>query len=118
MDLKIDGNSDVVIENGDLVLTSGVESVAQDVEIRLSFFLGEWFLDTRLGVPYFQRILGQKPRFSTVATILKKAIFTTPGIISISNFELDWVGATRTMNVSFNAESTEGPFTFNTELII
>jgi hypothetical protein len=118
MDLKLNANHDLLIEDGDLVLVDGVDAVAQDVDIRLQFFLGEWFLDTRLGVPYYQQILGAKPRLGAVASIIRKAIFTTPGVVSISDFSIDWEGATRTMSISTKIESTEGPFVYDKELIL
>jgi hypothetical protein len=118
MDLKLDGNQDLVIEDGDLALVDGVDAVAQDVDIRLQFFLGEWFLDTRLGVPYYQQILGEKPRLGAVSSIIRKAIFTTPGIISISDFSIDWDGASRSITIDFRAETTEGPLVYNKELIL
>jgi hypothetical protein len=118
MDLKLDGNHDVLIEDDDLVLVDGVDAVAQDVDIRLQFFLGEWFLDTRLGIPYYQQILGEKPRLGAVASIIRKAIFTTPGVISISDFDPTWDGPSRTLSISTKIESTEGPFVYNKELIL
>jgi len=118
MDLKLDSTGDLAIEDNDLVLLDGVDAIAQDVEVRLRFFLGEWFLDTRLGVPYYQKILGQKPRLTAVAGIFRKAILTTPGMLSITNFEIDYDGPTRALSISFRGTSIEGDFLFNKELII
>ncbi len=118
MDLKLDGSHDLEIVSGDLVLVDGVASVSQDVDIRLEFYQGEWFLDTRLGVPYFQKILGEKPRFGAVSSIIRQAILTAPGIISISDFSIQWDGISRVMAIAFKAESSEGPFEFNRELIL
>jgi len=118
MDLKLDSNGDLDIENGDLVLIDGVDAIAQDCEVRLQFFQGEWFLDTRLGVPWYQEILGHKPRLNIVSSILQKAILLTPGIATITNFGLDYTGTTRTLTVSFTGQTREGSFEFNTELIV
>lgn len=118
MDLKLDSNGDLAIEDGDLVLIDGVEAIAQDCEVRLKFFQGEWFLDQRLGVPWFQKILGHKPRLNAVSQIIQKAILTTPGILAITDFALDYEGATRTLSISFTGESESGSFDFTTELIV
>jgi hypothetical protein len=47
MDLKLTGQKDLEIdaETFDLVLIDGVDAIAQDCDVRLQFFLGEWFLD-------------------------------------------------------------------------
>lgn len=118
MDLKIDGNYDIVIENGDFVLVDGVDAIAQHITIRLNFFLGEWFLDTRLGVPYYEQILGQKPRLEAVRAIFRRVILETPGMLSISKLNLDYIGDTRALNVTFDGVATDGEFTYSQELII
>jgi len=118
MDLKLTASGDLAIENGDFVLIDGVDAIAQDCRVRLKFFLGEWFLDQRLGVPWFQKILGQKPRLNAVSQILQKAILTTPGIQTITDFVLDFEASTRKLSVSFTGESEDGSFEFTTELIV
>lgn len=118
MDLKLDENRDLAIENDDLVLVDGLEAIAQDCEVRLNFFLGEWFLDTRLGIPWFQRILGHKPRLIAVKSIIKKGILTTPGILGIIDFDLTWDGVTRALSIEFRANTVEGEFEYKKELII
>lgn len=118
MDLKLDGNGDLAIENNDLVLLSGLEAIAQGCLIRLKFFKGEWFLDTRLGTPWFQSILGEKPRTNVVSQIIRKVILGTPGILTITNFNPDFDSATRTFSIVFRADTTEGPLDFSEEFII
>jgi len=119
MDIKIDVNTrDIVIENDDMVLIDGVEAIGQDVSIRLQTFLGEWFLDTRIGMPYFQKIIGQKPRLAAIESIFREAIQETPGIQTIHDLQLDYEGTTRTLSVEFDADTVSGPLTYNEEFII
>jgi hypothetical protein len=118
-DLKLDTSShDLVIEDNNLVLVEGADAVAQEVKVRLQFFLGEWFLDTRLGVPYFEKILGQKPRINALKGIFRKAIMSTPGMISMSDFSIAYDGASRVLSVSFTGQASSGTFDFTEELII
>jgi len=119
VDLKIDPTTrDLVIENGDLVLVDGVDAVRQDVDIRLNTFLGTWFLDQRIGIPYFERILGQKPRYQAIAGIFREAILETPGMVSLTDLRLDFDGTTRTLSVAFRGVASEGTFDYQSELII
>lgn len=118
MDLKLDTTHDLDVTAGQLTLLDGIDAIAQSCTIRLQFFQGEWFLDQRLGVPWFQRILGQKPRLNAVSNILQKAITLTPGILAITGFEMDFDLPTRTLSITFTAETTEGHLDYTTELII
>ena len=118
-DLAIDTTThDLIIEDGDLVLTTGANRVRQDLDIRLRTVLGVWFLDTRIGIPYFESILGQKPRFGPIAAIFKEAILEAPGVIRVEDFQLDFNGATRALTVSFRCVAETGTFDYQTELII
>ena len=119
MDLKIDTSTgDVAIENGELVLLDGSEAIAQHLRVRLQFFLGEWFLDRRIGVPYYQKLLGQKPNTTTVKALMRQVIAATPGIETINDLTVDYDGATRVLSISFRSETSEGPLDFSEELII
>jgi len=118
IDLALDTDGDLLIENGDLVLIAGKEAIAQDLNIRLEFFLGEWFLDTRIGVPYFTEVLGQKPRIGLIQSFFRKVILLTPGITDVSNMLLDYTGSTRVLTVEFWAHTAFGIIKYDKELIV
>lgn len=118
MDFKLDTTGDLAIEDDAIVLVDGIEAVTQDVTIRLKFFLGDWFLDQRLGVPYYQKILGTKPRMFALKGIFKKAILSTPGIDSITDFEISYDTTTRLLSVSFRTEYQGEPLEYSKELIV
>lgn len=67
-------------------LVEGVDAIVQNMRIRLRFFLGEWFLDQRLGVPWIQRIFVASPDIRDVDQILRRVILSTPGIASVDRF--------------------------------
>ena len=61
-DIAMDVNTnDIVLKNGDALLIDNAERIAQQILISLRFWLGEWFLDTRQGVPYLEYILVKNP---------------------------------------------------------
>jgi hypothetical protein len=80
-------------------LLSGGDSVLQRVWIRLRWFLGEWFLDTRLGTPWRERILikGVDPR--DVKQILSRVVEQTPGVASVVDFDCNLDTRTRRLTV-------------------
>ena len=116
--LTVDG-TDVDLSTGDYVLVDGVDAVRQSLLIGLQFFLGEWFLDQRVGIPYFEKILGQKPRENIVRSIFRDAILKTPGVASLSSLIVDFDGTTRRLDVSFRAKTVDGEIVdFDEELIL
>lgn len=118
MDLKLGTDHDLAIENNDLVLVDGLDAIAQDLRCRLQFFLGEWFLDQRIGMPYFQQILGAKPRLPVIKEIFRKAIMSTPGVLGLNDLSVDYEGTGRSISVAFKARTDTGILTFEEELII
>lgn len=118
MDLQLSGQA-LAIANGDLVLVDGLAAIAQDVTTRLQFFLGEWFLNTSAGIPYFQKILVKNPNLAVVGSLLRKTILTTPGIKTLTeDLSFVFTGATRTMSVSFTADTISGPLTYTKDLVL
>lgn len=116
MDLKLTAVTDAANPTeGDLhldgeaaVLVDGREAIAQHLRIRLRFFLGEWFLDERQGIPFYRDILVKNPSRRLVESILKRVIVDTPGVDSLDKFELSIDAATRSATVSFTVVTTDG----------
>ena len=55
--IKLNSDGDLDFSSGGLELLEGVDEIVQKLDTRLQFFLGEWFLDQRLGIPYYEDIL-------------------------------------------------------------
>ncbi len=84
------------------------EYTAQKLKIRLWFFLGEWFLDTAEGVPYFQEILVKNPKVPRIETILKARIIGSPNVTELISFATEFNNGARTFDVDFQARTTTG----------
>lgn len=98
---------DLELVNGNLKLATGTQAIDQHLRAKLRTFLGEWFLDTRIGIPYFQQILGRKnPPVNLISAILRKAILQTSGVVSVSNLQLALDSKTRELVVAFEAKTT------------
>jgi hypothetical protein len=120
MDIKLTADRDLDFSTGDLVLINGTDAIVQHMKIRLRFFLSEWFIDRRLGVPYFSKILIKLPNDNVVRSILRNVIAKTPGVESLTSIDFSLDGASRVFTVTFTAQLvTEGtPLTFTEELVI
>ena len=75
------------------------EDVRQLLRTRLRRFLGEWFLDTRLGVAYFRDVLIHAPNMSVIRALFMKEVSETPGVANVTKLELNWDTPTRLLNV-------------------
>jgi hypothetical protein len=106
-DFKMDSDGDLDISNGELHIVEGREAVAQEVRIGLRFFLGEWFLETRIGIPYFTDIFKKSPNLGVIQDIFRRAIESVPGVKRVVDITLDFNATTRTLSLSFSAETTE-----------
>lgn len=104
-------------EDGDLdfsakklqLTTTLVQFVTQRLRQRLRFFLGEWFLDQRLGVPYFQRVFVSNPDIPLLTSVFRRVIIRTTGVASVEKLALRFDRSARTLFVSFEAKLIGDP---------
>lgn len=82
------------------------EEVAQLLFTRFRFFLGEWFLDASVGVPWLQQILGVKNSILVVQSILRSVVVSCPGVLSLLSFAAPVTG--RNIGVTFVAQLADG----------
>lgn len=111
MDLRLDTTTgDLYLDStGSTTSVTGREAIAQHVLIRLRFFLGEWFLDRREGVPYWEQILVRNPDIAAVQEAFRQTVARTPGIASVRTLVLALDGPSRTLTISrLDAVTTEG----------
>ena len=99
---------DFALFEGNLVLCRDARAISQKVENRFRFFLGEWFLDTREGVPYFQQILVKAPSVQVIRQLFLKVITTTPGISDVVDFNMQYDGAERTLFYQWTGTTDAG----------
>jgi hypothetical protein len=110
VDIKINPSTgDLELSStGDIQWTSEAEAVAQRLRIRLQFFKGEWFADTRVGIPYYSDILLKNPSKRLVLSIMSEVILGTPGIARLVSLDYTLSRPTRELSLVFVAETTEG----------
>lgn len=104
-------SNDLVIKNNDLILIDNAERVAQQVLITLRFWLGEWFLDTREGVPYLEYVLVKNPNMSHIRQILTEKIQSVEGVKRIISLDFDFRRVARELYVDFEVDTDYGLIT-------
>jgi hypothetical protein len=117
--LVVDAENPVVhdlrLVNGQLILAEDLEAIAQHVKVRLNWFLGEWFLDTREGIPYFRDVFVKSPSLLFLRSLFRAVILGTPGIDVINEFSLEVDSAIRTLNIDFEAITDTGQILSSTQ---
>lgn len=91
-----------------LKIVKGDAAIEQKVRQRLKFWLGEWFLDQRLGVPY-RSFLGMKnPSIPAIQGIISQAILSVKQITTIQSMSVDWDRPNRSANLNFVGVMSDG----------
>lgn len=93
---------DLRLTNGQLTLVDGNDAVRQHLINRLRIFLGEWFLDRRIGIPFFRDILVKNPDRPAIRSIFRRTIRETPGITAVDELLLT-VRSDRSARLDFRA---------------
>lgn len=114
------GDLDISGKDFRLTVEETGEALAQRLSIRLDFARGEWALDLRQGVPYFEEILVKNPDLIGVRAIFREVILETPGVESIDQLDLDLDTAQRILRVTAVViqQSNGEPLTFSEEFLI
>jgi len=115
VDFKLDPDSwDILWRNGPLrkeeTTQPLTETVGQRLKIRLQSFLGEWFINTVYGVPYWQRLLGVKQTSKAAADLIfQQQILAEDGVKEIVTFDSTFVN--RKYSLSFSVRVVTGEVT-------
>lgn len=99
------GTDDIAIP---MRLLRGEAAIEQRIRSRIRFFAGEWFLDTRLGVPYFNQILIKNPKLPVIGAIFRKVLTSTPGVATCSNVTVRVDRRLRIGYIGFDASLDDG----------
>lgn len=87
------------------IVTDPVIAKAIKLRNRFLLFLGEWFLDTRIGVPYFQFLFVKNPDVALVRRMLRRVIESVGFLVA--SIDLTYDPSARTLSFTFQA--TDGP---------
>lgn len=87
---------------------SNLEYMRQKVHHAVSIFLGEWFLDTTLGIPYIPPGDEKYLHRRLIETALQVRITGVKGVTKLISFTSTLDKASRTLRVTFTAQIDGG----------
>jgi len=111
-----------IIPAGDLELNSqggitfidGPALIRQNLSSRFKWFKGEYFLDLRQGIPYFEHVLGKKkPNLNAISSLFRRVILTTPGVLSLPSYSVAFDEGARSLAFDFEAKVKGGSVRVN-----
>jgi hypothetical protein len=83
--------------NMQMVASNSIAECAQELNARLNFAQGEWFMDTQQGFPYRSAVLVKNPDMNVIATLYRSMFIATPGVDSVTSFAISFAGASRVL---------------------
>ena len=107
--LNMTDDGDLAIGNNQLTIVKEKEEIRQRLLQNLRTFLGEWFLDTTIGVSYYEVIFDKGMPEPLIADAFKDEILKTEGVTELREFKkLDLNSATRRLTVDFTVNTIFG----------
>jgi hypothetical protein len=115
-------NNDLTTENFGIRLTKTKrEYVEVAVKAKLELWLGEWYRDRGIGVPYLTEVLNGDPDFNIIETVLKAEALKVAYVQEVIGYEYTYNNATAeyaaTLTLLIEGE-TEGNGSQTTEVSV
>lgn len=102
------GPYDLALVNGDLPhvlkLVSGPELVVQRAARRLQRHLGEWFLDTSIGLPWVEWMQQKPPRVNEIGAKIRREVEAIPDVIRVTALTVTHTRETQALAINGEAE--------------
>ena len=115
---KLDATNDLDFSEPNLQIITGPQEIAQKIENRFKFFLGEWYLDTRLGANHYGVTFTKGTSDIVRREMFRRIVAETPGVIELLSFTFQRNG--RTLNPVFSARvvGADDPVNFSIPFIL
>lgn len=104
-DVLLDSGGDLYINQyGDAVLGN---SIVQDINVHLRWFLGEWPFDTTKGMDWYGEVFVKNPDTDRIARMVRKEIEKIDGIVRVINVRITVDGSTRSAVINWEAKTSK-----------
>lgn len=108
MDIQLDSNGHILLTtNGLSLVNDRALLVAQRLSVRLRTYLGEWFLDTTMGIDWFADVLLKNVSKQTVDSILQNELIKDRFVVKIKTFSSSVVNRNYICSFSVEIEGME-----------
>jgi hypothetical protein len=111
--IRIIPAGDLELKNGDLVVlgytdATRIQFIRQKIASRFKFFINEWFLDQREGIPYYRDVFVKRPNIPLIRSLFRRVLIKTTGVLDVPRMSLVYDSANRSLAFDFQARVTGG----------
>ncbi len=107
--MALDSDGDMALSAAGIPFFIGSSDEAiQRLRVRFKMFLGEWYRDQNLGVPYYQHVLIKQPNLVLIRSLWRQLILDTPGITGINRLTESFDRVARELRPVFEAVFEDG----------
>lgn len=110
---KLDSNGHIDISEQNFQIVSKIDAIAQRISNKLKTFRGEYFLDNRVGLPFFEDIFIKRYNLITIETLLKRTVLDIDEVTLLADFTISVDDEKRELSVSFSATVLDEILTFS-----
>lgn len=104
-DVLLDSGGDLYINQyGDAVLGN---SIVQDINVHLRWFLGEWPFDITKGMDWYGEVFVKNPDTDRIARMVRKEIEKIDGIVRVIDVRITVDGSTRSAVINWEAKTSK-----------
>lgn len=105
---KVDGDGFIDTSSNSIELVTESEALVAIIKQKYKMNLKEYYLDTRLGIPYFDQVLIKSYNLRTLENIFKRVLLNFDEIVEIRKFSVVPDDSTRILTVSFECLTESG----------
>ncbi len=116
MDMLVVDDDIVIDSDGNLVLVTGKEAIAQHIVMRLKGYQGESVYNEDFGMPYTQIIFAGNYNAESTRFITSNNVLLTPGVTNVSIDPPEFDADTGGISIQGSATTIEGDVNFAVEV--
>lgn len=90
------------------IMATGIDAIRQRIILKLSIWRGEWFLDTDVGMPYVQELIGKRGTHELLRRVVKGKIENTDGVVEVTKISLSIDAKSRHVKIECDILTTYG----------
>ena len=113
-DILLDSDGDIKLnEYGDAILTN---SIVQNINTHLRWFMGEWVFDESRGMSWFEDVFVKNPDTDLVARMVRSEIGEIDGVTSVESVDIDVDNQSRSAVIRWTAKADKEKLESEVEL--
>lgn len=106
--IRIIPAGDIEIEDGAPKIIEGAQAVRQKLSVKFKFWLGEWFANTKEGIPYRRDVFIANPNLDVIAQVFIRVLRSEREVAQIHRFDLDFDRTERLLTFNFTVSLVSG----------